>query len=175
MNNSNDSMSFIALNKLKHKTYKRSVSQVELKVTDFTLLDAHNLPIHGTAWRVLGVCGLHQCVCATSSLGIRIELPLKSYSLCIYLGLIQIIEHWLKSQIDSNYHLSHHFPNWGWTLYESIVWSEECRTKPAWKPVNIITVWYYLSGPDRKWSKIPYDNNTRLILKWIRPLVNRAL
>ncbi len=62
MNNSNDSMSFIALNKLKHETYKRSDSQVELKLTDFTLLDAHTLPIHGTAWR--GVCGLpSMCMC----------------------------------------------------------------------------------------------------------------
>ncbi len=54
MNNSNDSMSFIALNKLKHETYKRSDSQVELKLTDFTLLDANTLPIHGTTWRVGG-------------------------------------------------------------------------------------------------------------------------
>ncbi len=49
MNNSNDSKSFTALNKLKHETYKRSDSQVEFKVTDFTLSDAHTLPIHGTA------------------------------------------------------------------------------------------------------------------------------
>ncbi len=51
MNSSNDSMSFIALNKLKDETYKRSDRQVELKLTDFTLMDAHTLPIHGTAWR----------------------------------------------------------------------------------------------------------------------------
>ncbi len=37
MNNSNDSMSFIALNKLKHEAYNMSASQVELKLTDFTL------------------------------------------------------------------------------------------------------------------------------------------
>ncbi len=71
MNNSNDSISFIALKKQKHETYNMSCSQAELKLTDFTLLDAHTLPIHGTAWRVCVV--LLQCVCATSSLGIRIE------------------------------------------------------------------------------------------------------
>ncbi len=60
MNNSNYSMSFIALNKLKHETYKRSDSQVELKLTDFTLLDAHTLPIHGTAWR--GGSSFNVCV-----------------------------------------------------------------------------------------------------------------
>ncbi len=58
MNNSNDSMSFIALHKLKHETYNRCCSQVELKLTDFTLLDAHTLPI----WHSMeGVC---VCVCA---------------------------------------------------------------------------------------------------------------
>ncbi len=49
MKNSNDSMSFIALNKLEHKAYNVPCSQVELKLTDFTPLDAHTLPIHGTA------------------------------------------------------------------------------------------------------------------------------
>ncbi len=48
MNNSNDSMSFIALNKLKHEAYNMSASQVDLKLTDFILLDAHTLPTHGT-------------------------------------------------------------------------------------------------------------------------------
>ncbi len=52
MNKSNDSMSFIDLNKLKHEAYNMCCSQVELKLTDFTLLDAHILPINGTAWRV---------------------------------------------------------------------------------------------------------------------------
>ncbi len=56
-------MSFIALNKLKHETYKGSDSHLELKLTDFTLLDANTLLIHGTAWRVC-VCGLpSMCVC----------------------------------------------------------------------------------------------------------------
>jgi hypothetical protein len=81
MNNSNDSMSFIALNKLKHEACNMSDSQVELKLTHFTLLDAHTLPIHDTAW--MG-CVWSSSNCATSSLGIRIELLLKSYSLCIY-------------------------------------------------------------------------------------------
>ncbi len=67
MNNSNDSMSFIALNKLKHETYSKCCSQLELKLTDFPLLDAHTLPIHGTAWRGVCMCFL-QCVCATSSI-----------------------------------------------------------------------------------------------------------
>jgi hypothetical protein len=72
MNNSNNSMSFIALNKLKHEAYNMSASQVDLKLTDFNLLDAHTLPTHGTAWRM---CVFFlQCVCATSSLAIRIEL-----------------------------------------------------------------------------------------------------
>ncbi len=88
MNNSTDSMSFIALNKLKHEAYNRSVSQVDLKLTDFTRLDAHTPPTHGTAWR--GRVVFLQCVCATSSLGIRIELSLKSYSLCIYRIKIKI-------------------------------------------------------------------------------------
>ncbi len=35
-------------------------SQVELKLTYFTLLVAHTLPIHGTVWRV--------CVCTSSNL-----------------------------------------------------------------------------------------------------------
>ncbi len=48
-NNSNDLMSFIALNKLKHEAYNMSASQVELKLTNFTLLDAHTLPTHGIA------------------------------------------------------------------------------------------------------------------------------
>ncbi len=62
MNNSNDSTSFIAVNKLKHQAYNMCASQVDLKLTDFTLLDAHTLPTHGTAWR--GVCGLlSMCVC----------------------------------------------------------------------------------------------------------------
>ncbi len=42
MNNSNDSMSFIALKKLKHAAYNMCFSQVELKLTDFTLLDVNN-------------------------------------------------------------------------------------------------------------------------------------
>jgi hypothetical protein len=66
MNNSNDSMSFIALNKLnkliKYETYKRSDNQVELKLTDYTLLDAHTLPIHGTAWRVCVWSSFNVCV-----------------------------------------------------------------------------------------------------------------
>ncbi len=82
MNNSNDSMSFIALNKLKHEAYNMCCSQVELKLTDFTLLDAHTLPIHGTTWRVC-VCFL-QCVCATSSLGDKNRPMVKPYSLCIH-------------------------------------------------------------------------------------------
>ncbi len=50
MNNSNVSMSFIASNKLKHEAYKMCCSQVEeLKLTDFTLMDDHTLPIYGTA------------------------------------------------------------------------------------------------------------------------------
>jgi hypothetical protein len=65
-------MSFNALNKLKHEAYNISASQVDLKLTDFTLLDAHTLPTHGTAWR--GCVVFLQCVCATSSLGIRIDL-----------------------------------------------------------------------------------------------------
>jgi hypothetical protein len=65
-------MSFIALNKLKHEAYNTYTSQVDLKLIDFTLLDAHTLPTHGTAWR--GGEVFLQCVCATSSLGIRIEL-----------------------------------------------------------------------------------------------------
>ncbi len=86
MNNSNDSLSFIALNKLKHETYNIvCCSQVELKLTDFTLLDVHTLPTRGTAWRVC--VGFLQCVCATSSLEIRLELPLKSCSLCILIKL----------------------------------------------------------------------------------------
>jgi hypothetical protein len=48
-------MSFIALNKLKHEAYNMSASQVELKLTDFTLKDAHTLPTHGTTWRGGGV------------------------------------------------------------------------------------------------------------------------
>ncbi len=56
-------MSLIALNKLKHEAYNMSASQVDLKLTDFTLLDAHTLTTHGTAWRVC-VCGLpSMCVC----------------------------------------------------------------------------------------------------------------
>ncbi len=82
MKNSNDSISFIALHKLKHETYNRSCSQVELKPTDFSLLDAHSLPIHGTAWRVC-VCFL-QCVCATSSLWDKNKPMFKSYSFCVY-------------------------------------------------------------------------------------------
>ncbi len=35
MNNSNDSMSFIALNKLKHEAYNMSCSQVELTLYPF--------------------------------------------------------------------------------------------------------------------------------------------
>jgi hypothetical protein len=63
MNNLNVSISFIALNKLKHEAYNMSCHQVELKLTDFTLLDAHTLPIHGTPWRVC-VCGPpSMCVC----------------------------------------------------------------------------------------------------------------
>ncbi len=37
MNNSNDQISFIALNKPKHEAYNMSASQVELELTDFTL------------------------------------------------------------------------------------------------------------------------------------------
>jgi hypothetical protein len=43
-------MSFIALNKLEHEAYNMSASQVDLKLTDFTMLDAHTLPTHVTAW-----------------------------------------------------------------------------------------------------------------------------
>ncbi len=62
MNNLNDSMSFVALNKLIHEAYNMCCSQVELNLTNFTLLDVHTLPANGTAWR--GVCGLpSMCVC----------------------------------------------------------------------------------------------------------------
>jgi hypothetical protein len=50
----------------KHKEYNVSISQVELKLTGFTLLDAHTLPTHGRAWRVC--VDFLQCVCTTSSL-----------------------------------------------------------------------------------------------------------
>ncbi len=62
MNYSNDSMSFFALNKLKHEAYNMYASQVDLKLTDFTLLDAHTLPTHGTAWRVYVWFSFNVCV-----------------------------------------------------------------------------------------------------------------
>ncbi len=52
-------MFFIALNKLKHEAYNMPASQVELKLTDFTLLDAHT---HGTAWRVCVWSSFNVCV-----------------------------------------------------------------------------------------------------------------
>ncbi len=69
MNNSSRSLCFIPLYKVgKHKEYNVSISQVELKLNYFTLLDAHTPPTYGAAWRVC-VCGLpSMCVCATSSL-----------------------------------------------------------------------------------------------------------
>ncbi len=67
MNNSSSSMCFIPLYKVgKHKEYNLSISQVELKLTYFTLLDAHTPPTHGAAWSVC--VDFLQCVCATSSL-----------------------------------------------------------------------------------------------------------
>jgi hypothetical protein len=49
----------------KHKEYNVSISKVELKLTGFTLMDAHTLPTQGRAW----VCvDFLQCVCATLSL-----------------------------------------------------------------------------------------------------------
>ncbi len=41
-----------------------SISQVELKLTNFTYLDAYTLPTHGTAWRVFIV--ILQCVWQSS-------------------------------------------------------------------------------------------------------------
>ncbi len=40
-----------------------SDSKVELKLTNFTLLDAHTLPTHGTAWRVCVYELASTCVC----------------------------------------------------------------------------------------------------------------
>jgi hypothetical protein len=59
-------MCFIPLHKVrKHKEFNVSISQVELKLTDFTKVGAYTLPTHG-AW---GVCvAILKCVWATSSL-----------------------------------------------------------------------------------------------------------
>ena len=78
MNNSNDSMSFIALNKLKHEAYNMCCSQVELKLTDFTLLDAHTLPIHGTAWRggLPSMCVYHIITRDKNRTTVKVLLPL---------------------------------------------------------------------------------------------------
>ncbi len=62
MNNSNDLMSLNATNKLKHETNNMYCSQVELKLTELTLFDAHTLPIHGTAWRVCVWSSFNVCV-----------------------------------------------------------------------------------------------------------------
>ncbi len=62
MNNSNDSMNFIALNKLKYETYNGCCSQIDLKLTDRTLLDVHTLPTLGTAWRVCVWASFNVCV-----------------------------------------------------------------------------------------------------------------
>ncbi len=62
MNNSNDSMSFIALNNLKHETYNMCCRQVELKLTDLTLLDAPLYPSmakHGGRGSSFNVCVPH--------------------------------------------------------------------------------------------------------------------
>jgi hypothetical protein len=79
VNNSNDSMSFIALNKLKHEAYNMSDSQANL-------LHSVGCPPYTHPWHSMqGMFVVFlQCVCATSSLGIRIERPLKSRFLCIY-------------------------------------------------------------------------------------------
>jgi hypothetical protein len=55
-------MSFIALNKLKHEANNMSARQVDPKLTDFTLLDAHTRPTHGTAWRVCVWSSFNVCV-----------------------------------------------------------------------------------------------------------------
>jgi hypothetical protein len=46
---------------IKHDAYNMSDSQVDLKLTNFALLDAHTLPTHGSAWRGDGLPSM--CVC----------------------------------------------------------------------------------------------------------------
>ncbi len=75
MNISNVSIFFITLhNVLKTQRTHYLICQVELKLSDFTLLDAHSLPTHVIMLEGVSVDFL-KCVCATSSL---------SYSLCIH-------------------------------------------------------------------------------------------
>jgi hypothetical protein len=74
MNYSIDSISFIALNKLKHEAYNMSASQVNLKLTDF--IHSVGCPHSTHSWLSMeGVFVVFlQFVCATSSLRKRIEL-----------------------------------------------------------------------------------------------------
>ncbi len=78
MNNLNDSKSFIALDKLKHEAYIMCCSQVELKLTDFTLLNIHTLPIHGTAWRVF-VWSSYNITRDKNRMTVKVLFPLHIY------------------------------------------------------------------------------------------------
>ncbi len=73
-------MCFIPLHKVeKHKECNRCIIQVELKLNDFTLLDAYTL-----LTRLVGVCVvILQCVCAASSLEVKIANGFL-YPLCIH-------------------------------------------------------------------------------------------
>ncbi len=101
MNNSNISKCFIPL----HKDV--SVSQVELKLTNLNLLDAHTLPTHGTAWR--GRTSFNVPQCATSSLEDKYRPTVYPCSLCIYIlfktKLIKLKLNWFLRLLKSAFNL----------------------------------------------------------------------
>jgi hypothetical protein len=94
-------MSFIATKKLKHETYNMSCSQVELKLTECTLFDAHTLypsiAQHGGC-----VCGLpSMCVCHIitrdkTRMTVKLLLSLHIFSKCERNKIVNNLPHQKK-------------------------------------------------------------------------------
>ncbi len=103
-------MSFIALNKPKHEACNMFCSHVELKLTDFTLLDAHTLPIHGTAWRVCmwgfpKMCVFHIIIRDKNRTTVKVLFPLHTSAMkgFHFLGLVSKLYFYLFFQFHPNH------------------------------------------------------------------------
>ncbi len=114
-----------------HKIKMCCCNQVELKITDFTLMDAYTLPTHGIARR--GRVVILQCVCATSSLEVKNKQRFSLLSLHKYVPFSLLWKKNLSLTWEILLPISEELMVWpGKTLFEPLSSAWKTKLRQLW-------------------------------------------